>query len=49
MTALKSRGAAACYRVRVVLLYFGYTNCADLCRLTLMNVVAVPKRLGPDA
>jgi protein SCO1 len=37
------------YRGRVVLLYFGYTNCPDLCPLTLMNVAAVLKRLGRDA
>jgi protein SCO1 len=37
------------YRGRVVLLYFGYTNCPDLCPLTLMNVAAVLKRLGSDA
>jgi protein SCO1/2 len=34
---------------RVVLLYFGYTHCPDLCPLTLVNLAAVLKRLGPDA
>jgi cytochrome oxidase Cu insertion factor (SCO1/SenC/PrrC family) len=37
------------FRGRVVLLYFGYTNCPDLCPPTLMNIAAVLKRLGPDA
>jgi cytochrome oxidase Cu insertion factor (SCO1/SenC/PrrC family) len=37
------------FRGRVVLLSFGYTNCPDLCLLTLMNVAAVLKRLRPDA
>jgi protein SCO1 len=37
------------YRRRIVLLYFGYTHCPDLCPLTLVNVAAVLKRLGADA
>ena len=37
------------YRGRVVLLYFGYTNCPDVCPTTLANVSDVLKRLGRDA
>jgi protein SCO1/2 len=37
------------YRGRVVLLYFGYTHCPDICPTTLSNLADVLKRLGPDA
>jgi protein SCO1 len=37
------------YRGQVVVLYFGYTNCPDLCPMTLLNVAAALKGLGPDA
>lgn len=37
------------YRGRVVLLYFGYTHCPDVCPATLANLADVLKRLGPDA
>ena len=37
---------AAEYRGRIVLLYFGYTNCPDVCPLTLANLAIVLKRLG---
>ena len=37
------------YRGRVVLLYFGYTNCPDVCPTTLANLSDVLKRLGRDA
>ncbi|HEX5183906.1 MAG TPA: SCO family protein [Allosphingosinicella sp.] len=40
---------AADYRGKVVLLYFGYTFCPDVCPLTLSNVARVLKRLGPPA
>jgi protein SCO1/2 len=40
---------AADYRGDVVLLYFGYTFCPDVCPLTLTNVAAVLTRLGPLA
>jgi len=40
---------AADYRGDVVLLYFGYTFCPDVCPLTLTNIDAVLKRLGPLA
>jgi protein SCO1/2 len=37
------------YRGRVVLLYFGYTHCPDVCPTTLANISDVLKRLGRDA
>lgn len=37
------------YRGRIVLLYFGYTFCPDICPTTLANVADILKRLGPDA
>lgn len=37
------------YRGRVVLLYFGYTHCPDVCPATLANISDVLKRLGRDA
>jgi len=36
-------------RGNVVLLFFGYTHCPDLCPLTLADFVAVRRRLGPRA
>jgi protein SCO1 len=37
------------YRGRIVMLYFGYTNCPDLCPITLANIADILKRLGADA
>jgi protein SCO1 len=37
------------YRGKVVLLYFGYTNCPDACPTTLTTLAAVMRRLGPQA
>jgi protein SCO1 len=37
------------YRGRIVVLYFGYTNCPDLCPITLTNIARVLGRLGADA
>ena len=37
------------YRGDIVMLYFGYTFCPDVCPTTLANVADVLKRLGPDA
>jgi protein SCO1 len=37
------------YRGRVTLVYFGYTNCPDICPMTLANLADVLKRLGPNA
>lgn len=40
---------AADYKGKVVLLYFGYTYCPDVCPLTLANTVQVLQKLGDDA
>ena len=37
------------YRGHVVLLYFGYTHCPDVCPLTLAQLHAVLQRVGPKA
>lgn len=37
------------YRGKVVLLYFGYTNCPDICPATLANLSQLLHRLGPKA
>lgn len=37
------------YRGQVVLLYFGYTHCPDVCPLTLAHLHAVLQRVGPKA
>ena len=37
------------YRGKTVLLYFGYTNCPDVCPTTLSEVHDILTRLGPDA
>ena len=37
------------YRGKIVLLYFGYTNCPDQCPTTLSNLAEILRRLGPDA
>ncbi|MGA7675898.1 MAG: SCO family protein [Rhizomicrobium sp.] len=37
------------YRGRVVVLYFGYTNCPDICPTTLANLAEMLQKLGPDA
>jgi protein SCO1 len=37
------------YRGKVVLLYFGYTNCPDVCPETLANISDILTRLGPAA
>jgi protein SCO1/2 len=36
-------------RGKVVLLYFGYTSCPDVCPTTLAALAAVRRALGPDA
>jgi protein SCO1 len=37
------------YRGKVVILYFGYTHCPDVCPATLSNLAEVLKDLGPKA
>jgi protein SCO1 len=37
------------YRGKIVLLYFGYTNCPDICPTTLTNIDQILARLGTDA
>ncbi|HEV7997318.1 MAG TPA: SCO family protein [Stellaceae bacterium] len=37
------------YRGKIVLLYFGYTNCPDQCPTTLSNLAEILRRLGPAA
>ncbi len=37
------------YRGKVVMLYFGYTHCPDVCPLTLARLHVVMQRLGPLA
>lgn len=34
------------YKGKVVLLYFGYTNCPDVCPTTLLNVTSMLKSMG---
>ncbi len=40
---------AADFRGKLVLLYFGYTNCPDVCPLTLHNIALILHRLGKSA
>lgn len=40
---------AAHYRGKVVLLYFGYTFCPDVCPTTLLNIANMLKTLGKKA
>ncbi len=37
------------YRGNIVLLYFGYTNCPDVCPTTLATLSAVLRKVGPNA
>ena len=36
------------YRGRVVMMFFGYTNCPDKCPLNLAKMAQAVQRLGPD-
>jgi cytochrome oxidase Cu insertion factor (SCO1/SenC/PrrC family) len=36
------------FRGRIVLLYFGYTSCPDVCPTDLLQIADVLKRLGPQ-
>lgn len=40
---------AADYRGKVIVLYFGYTNCPDVCPATLANLTEALQKLGPHA
>lgn len=40
---------AANYRGKVVLLYFGYTSCSDICPATLLNVTTILKAMSKEA
>jgi protein SCO1/2 len=37
------------YRGKVVVLFFGYTHCPDICAPTLNRLAQLMQRLGPDA
>jgi protein SCO1 len=41
--------SAADYKRKIVLLYFGYTNCPDVCPTTLLNIADMLKSLGKKA
>ena len=41
--------ALADFRGKVVVLFFGFTHCPDICPTTLADVATVLKKLGPDA
>ncbi|HET7930420.1 MAG TPA: SCO family protein [Rhodanobacteraceae bacterium] len=40
---------AATYRGKVVIMYFGYTHCPDVCPLTLVHLHTVLNKLGKSA
>jgi protein SCO1/2 len=40
---------ATSYRGKVVIVYFGYTNCPDVCPATLANITDALQKLGPHA
>jgi len=40
---------AADYKGKIVLLYFGYTFCPDVCPTTLLNITTMLKKLGKEA
>jgi protein SCO1/2 len=40
---------AAAYKGKIVLLYFGYTNCPDVCPTTLFNIGQMLKSIGKKA
>ena len=37
------------YRGKVVIVFFGYTSCPDVCPITLAELASVMKKLGADA
>ena len=44
-----ARRTLADYRGKVVVIFFGYTQCPDVCPTTLQQMAEVRRRLGPDA
>ncbi|MGH8292477.1 MAG: SCO family protein [Gammaproteobacteria bacterium] len=46
---LDQPATAAAYRGKVVMLYFGYTHCPDVCPLTLAHMHEVMQKLGTAA
>lgn len=40
---------ASAYQGKVVVLFFGYTHCPDICAPTLTRLAAMLKQLGPNA
>jgi protein SCO1/2 len=51
MTDTKTNAAvtAQSFQGKVVLLYFGYTNCPDVCPATLYNLTRIFKQMGSSA
>jgi protein SCO1 len=47
--AAGARRALADYRGKVVVLFFGYTHCPDVCPTTLAQLAQARRLLGPDA
>lgn len=43
-----TRRTLADFRGKVVLLFFGYTNCPDMCPTALSEMAATVEKLGPD-
>lgn len=43
------RVTEADYRGYVVVLYFGFTRCPDICPLTMHNMAEILRRMGPSA
>jgi protein SCO1/2 len=49
VTAAGKKVSAADYAGKVVILYFGYTHCPDVCPLTMSNLASAVQQLGPQA
>lgn len=45
----QKRVTQADYRGKFMLIYFGYTNCPDVCPATLYNIARALKLMGPEA
>lgn len=37
------------FKGKIIVLFFGYTNCPDMCPMTMHKLALVMERLGPDA